>query len=343
MHFILQAAFALVVIYLPAVFTGGPARPPDLQRGVNFLVAQYNPNVGLLRESVPEAGTTPTHTVCSSGISPASGLSYYHKHYLTNDNALAAYALETLGVKPDLAANLWTSLRRYGYDYNDFIEVAWGRSISWPPYHHADTIVKQVGPDYVIQETHAVTGTTSGPDPYLCYFYDWSAYANLAFMAALNEYNQGYRESALRLYAIEMSKFDGIGWRDKAYSDRGGVYETIGPAWALYVGAIIGAPLDDRLATILRQMQHPIYGGFYTHYRAADAPEAYPNVETTSLALLGLDAYRRRVSLDQAIRFLEHEYNPVVGLLRESPAIFPHRHWLATENRLASSAIKEPQ
>jgi hypothetical protein len=325
-------------IYLPIAGTG--PLPPDLQRGVDFLVSQYNPAVGLLRESVPEAGTTPTLTVCITGTSASSGLPYDHKHYLANDNVLAAYALETVGAELSLASTLRASLRSYGYDHNDFIEVAWGQTIPWPPYHHEDRIVRQVGPDYIIQETHAVTGTTSGPDPYLCYFYDWSAYANLAFMAALNEHNQEYRESALRLYAIEMSKFDGIGWRDKAYWDRGGIYETIGPAWALYVGATIGAPLDDRLAAIVRRMQHPTYGGFYTHYRAPDVPEAYPNVETTSLALLGLDAYRRRVAVDRAVRYLQDQYNPAVGLIRESPVVAPHSYWLATDNRLVIYALQ---
>ncbi len=328
------------VIYLPLVAAHRSTLPPDLQRGVDFLVGQYNPAVGLLRESVPEAGLTPTQTRCITGTSESSGLPYYHKHYLTNDNALAAYALETVGAELSLAAGLRAGLQAYGYDHNGFIEVAWGQTIPWPPYHHEDKIAAQIGLDYVLRETHEVTETASGPDPYLCYFYDWSAYANLAFMAALNEYNQGHHESALRLYTIEMNKFDGVGWRDKAYWDRGGVYETIGPAWALYVGATIGAAVDDRLVTILRKMQDAASGGFHTHYRAVDMPEAYPNVETTSLAILGLDAYRRRMAADQAIGYLQREYNPVVGLVRESPVVQPHRYWLATDNRLAFYALQ---
>lgn len=326
--------------YLPLVASQRSALPTNLQRGVDFLVSQYNPAVGLLRESVLEAGVTPTQTLCITGTSASSGLPYYHKHYLTNDNALAVYALETVGAELSLASALRVSLQNYGYSHNNFIEVAWGQTIPWPPYHHRDKIVKQIGSDYVIYETHEAIETISGSDPYLCYFYDWSAYANLTFMAALNEYNQGYRESALRLYAIGMNKFDGIGWRDKAYWDRGGVYETIGPAWALYVGAVIGAPLDERLMTVVSQMQHPTYGGFNTHYRAGGVPAAYPNIETTSLAILGLDSYRRRIAVNQAIQYLQREYNPVAGLLRESPVVQPHRYWLVTDNWLAVYALQ---
>ncbi len=323
--------------YFPIVQVGGLICSPEIQRGIAFLVRQYNPNVELLRESVPEAGTTPRQTRCDGSESPTSGLPYANKHYLTNDNALAAYTLETLGAYVELADRLRASLSRYNYNQNDFIEVAWGETITWPPYHAADRIVEQVGPDYVIQEDHLSLTT----DPYMCYFYDWSAYANLAFMAALNEYNQGHRESALRLHAIEMGKFDDRGWRDKAYWDRGGVYETIGPAWGLYVGALIGAPMDElqKLRDVLLSVQDEASGGFRTHYDL-HGQRAYPNVETTSLALLALDAYRRRVALEEAIRYLQGEFNPTVGLLRESPVVWPHRYWLATDNRLAVYALQ---
>ena len=120
---------------------------------------------------------------------------------MTNDNALAAYTLKTLGVESELAAILRASLKRYGYSQNSFIETVWDVPVPWPPYHHADKLVTQIGQDRVFQEVHDGQG----------YFYDWSAFSNLAFMAAINEYNLGYRESARRLYEIQMIRFAGLG------------------------------------------------------------------------------------------------------------------------------------
>ncbi len=210
--------------------------------------------------------------------------------------------------------------------------------VTWPPYHHTDQLVTQIGQDRILQEVHAGPG----------YFYDWSAFANLAFMAALNEYNRGYQESADRLYDIEMQSFDGQGWPDLAYDRRGGIYETLGPAWSIYTAAKIGMPLNEQVLALLLEQQDPQFGGFHTHYRAGSPREADPNIETTSLALLALDAWQRRsrTSADQssaiqrAVTFLEGQYNPQVGLLRESPVVAPHRYWLATDNRLALYALQ---
>lgn len=230
------------------------------ERAVAFLMAQYDPAVGLLRES-PEIGR--------------------HNFYLTNDNALAAHVLDLLGEK-DMAATLRASLKAYGQESNGFIEAAWGQPIAWPPNHHEDVILRQVGEDRVLQETH------DGPG----YFYDWSAYSNLAFMATVNEENQGYHESASRLFEIQMGKFDGLGWQDKAYWDRGGIYEPLRLAWGLYAGAMIGKPVPPTLVQSLLLRQGPS-GGSHTHYSSYEDRLADPNVETTCLALLALHAYAR--------------------------------------------------
>jgi hypothetical protein len=270
-----------VLAQVPAIFVGGlylltnalpapapaSAREPDRaairlsqERAIAFLKAQYDLAVGLLRES------------------PAIG---EHNFYLTNDNALAAYVLDLAGEK-ELAATLRASLKMYGWETNGFVEAAWGVPITWPPNHHLDVVVRQVGEDRVLQETH------DGPG----YFYDWSAYSNLAFMAVVNEENRGYHESAGRLFEMQMGKFDGIGWQDKAYWDRNEVYETLGLAWGLYAGALTGRPAPPALLQSILSRQGPS-GGFHTHFSASEDRLADPNVETTCLALLALHAYMR--------------------------------------------------
>jgi hypothetical protein len=266
-----------VLAQIPATLVGGlyavtnalpaPASQPDRaairlsqERAIAFLKAQYDPALGLLQES------------------PVIG---QHNFYLTNDNALAAHVLDLLGEK-DLAATLRASLKEYGRESNGFVEAAWGVPIAWPPNHHLDVVISQVGEDQVLQETH------DGPG----YFYDWSAYSNLAFMAVVNEENRGFHEAAGRLFDIQMARFDGNGWRDKAYWDRNGDYETLGLAWGLYAGAKLGKQVPPALVQSLLLRQGPS-GGFHTHYSATEARKADPNVEATCLALLALHAYLR--------------------------------------------------
>lgn len=250
-----------------------PGLVQPIAAGLHFLADQYNPAYGLLQES------------------PAIG---QHRYYLTNDNALAVYAF-TLAGNDEMAEQLRSSLARYGIESNGFVEVAWGGVIVWPPRHHRDIAVAQLtagecdfldtdetGPlaDCVLQETHTDD---------LGHFYDWSSYANLACMGAVNEYNMGHRETARRLYELKLADFDGKGFADAVFwEDRPGVYETLGLAWCLYAGALVGAPLDSGLLDALLIQQDPITGGFHTHYQA-DAPRlADPNVETTGVALLAL-------------------------------------------------------
>lgn len=251
--------------------TAVPGLDAPIADGLRFLKGQYNPAYGLLQES-PDIGR--------------------YRYYLTNDNALAAHVFALYGEK-EMADILRASLARYGYDRNGFVEVAWGEEIVWPPRHHSDESVEQKGPgecdfldkeeagplaDCVMQETHTDA---------IGHFYDWSSYANLAYMGVVNEYNASRLETARRLYEVKLADFDGQGFADAVFwEDRPDVYETLGLAWCLYAGALLGVPVHEGVLAALLAQQNPETGGFHTHYRR-DAPQlADPNVETTSLALL---------------------------------------------------------
>lgn len=242
-----------------------------IQRGIEFLKRQYNPSIGLLQES-PRIGR--------------------HNYYL-NDSALAAYVLEVLG-EEELAAALRATLERYGYEGNDFFELAWGEPITWPPYHHKDE--KMFDDEDISREGEGQILLQRHP-PSEGFFFDWMTYSNLAFMEAMNAHVKGDYRLAWAIYRTKAAEFDGNGWPDQPYIKRGGVYETLGVAWALYSGVIIDYPEIDRLGPklirILLEEQGEL-GGFHTHYRA-DAPRlADPNIETTSVALPGLHAWLER-------------------------------------------------
>lgn len=230
---------------------------PSIQRGLAFLQARYNPTLGLLAESPV--------------VAP-------HKYWLTNDNALAAYALSQLG-NSDQAATITKSLQRYGHVSNGLIEVVWGVPVSWPPRVARPVLISQTGLDEIWQEFHDGDGR----------FDDWSEYANLAFLAALNENALGHSEQAQAIFAQAMQKFDGSGFRDKAYTDH---YETYKLALALYVSSTIHAPTpaSPQLLNLLLSMQSSD-GGFTSLYRDRQTPLGDANTETTAFALLALSVY----------------------------------------------------
>jgi hypothetical protein len=255
---------ANTVLILLALFTAGcrnrpvPTACPFIPRGLAFLDARFNPNLGLLNEAPQVAPNT---------------------YWLTNDNALAAYTLSQLGQK-EQAATIQAVLQRYGYTTNNLIEIVWGATVPFPPHVARSEMIDQVGEAEIWQEFHDSGGT----------FDDWAEYANLGFLGALNEFNQGHKDSARAIFSTTLAQFDGTGFRDKAFDPAAGRYETYKLALALYTGAKIGAPVPN--GSLLRQgllAMQAASGGFYTHYRDWNTPEGDKNTETTALALLALN------------------------------------------------------
>ena len=234
-----------------------PPPCPAIQRGLAFLTARYNPALGLLNEAPQAAPNT---------------------YWLTNDNALAAYALSQLG-KTDLAAYVQSTLQGYKYTSNNLIEVVWGASVSFPPYVARPEVIDKIGDAEIKQEFHDSGGR----------FEDWAEYANLGFLGALNEFNQKHTAEARTIFASTLAQFDGAGFRDKAFN---GQYETYKLALGLYTGVKIGAPLPNgsQMLEALLAMQ-AANGGFSTHYTDLKTPQGDQNTETTALALLALKAY----------------------------------------------------
>lgn len=325
--------------------------------GIGFLHGQYHPAQGLLQES-PRLGQ--------------------RRYYVANDNLLAWRALQRLDALAGTPA-LTKTLEIYQTQGNGFVEVAWGEVVPWPPPHHRDVVMAApapgrcdllgdgLGEDDGNPITQTITQTQGGLPLVACvltethpttggYFYDWSAFSNLACMAAVNEWNGGYRESATRLLQMQMTRFDGSGWQDEAYQRRVGsgaapdktlgVYETLGLAWCLYAAALTQTPVDARLLFSLLAQQNPENGGFHTHFQYAFPAQADANVETTSVTLLALDALAKQAvplrlepAQQAAVAYLLAQYNDRLGLLRESPVTAPERHWLATDNQLAAWAL----
>jgi hypothetical protein len=237
----------------PVPQTQFSTKPPcsSIQRGIDFLAARFNSNLGLLNESPV--------------VAP-------NKYWLTNDNALAAFALSKLG-RSELAATLKSSLQHYGYETNGLIEVIWGTQVFFPP-HAAEQVMISIQNGEEIWQEFRMGGK----------FEDWHEYADLGFLGALNEFRAGRISESHAIFSKALEKFKDQGFQDQAFK---GLYETYKLALALYVGDTIQAPIPIKkmLQQILLAMQAE-NGGFYTHYRDIQHPEGDTNTETTAYALL---------------------------------------------------------
>lgn len=255
---------------------------------VDYLHSQYNPEIGLLRESVQTA--------------------QYH-YWLTTDNQLAIYALRAAGetILPD---HLAASIEAYGGARHGVIESLIGEKIeTWPPYTETQTIVALGNVGELCPKPETVSA------PVICretrldgkqYWKDWEQYSDWLLYAALRAHQQGDVTTADDLYQQALTtQFDGVGFADLAARKDGKEdgeivhYATYKLALAIYVGVQLGKPPREDLLSALLQKQAPS-GGFYTLYKPGGTIVGDTNTETTSYALLAL------LALDRYAMYLPH-------------------------------------
>jgi hypothetical protein len=247
-----------------------------------------------------------------------------NSYWLFNDNALAAHALDRVG-RPDLAQVLWTTIQQWpgwGKLTNGQQEVLWGVPGAWPlgniryrVFQEGEVLSTEHWQIVPIDEwcagdnqTPAVCVDLGGNprpqdgDSYVT-FDDWAEYANLALYGALHKRLLGHYDEARRIFLETMTKFNGVGFVDKATSRENEddpaalLFETYKVALALHVGLLLGRLAPDRaesMAEILlaKQAQKAEQaGGFHTHYLADGAVRGDVNTETTSLCVIGLHTY----------------------------------------------------
>ncbi len=118
-------------------------------------------------------------------------------------------------------------------------------------------------------------------------------YADIAFLTSICLYRQGDTAGAIASYDNGPARFDGFGLNDSVFANPGpdqGQYQTFKLALYVYASALLHQPVDPSAVSILLSMQAP-GGGFYTGYDSSLSNEGTStNTETTSLAILALDA-----------------------------------------------------
>jgi hypothetical protein len=225
-------------------------------KGRQFLVGLYDPGIGLL----PEYQSAKVY-------------------WLFHDNYLAAKALKNS--HSDLAQRIEKAIHSFGVTESGKIEIVFDEAKQPLPFRHPELIeVKRYGEKIV--KTEVLTDQE---------FRGWEDYADLLLLASMS-LSKSDVAAAKQRFNQTLAMWDGTGLKDRVTAKTGkyAVYKLALAViaahrlneWPSTMNAIV-----DRL---LRQQAE--CGGWITDYAADGKPVGLANVETTSLAVLALDAIK---------------------------------------------------
>jgi hypothetical protein len=196
-------------------------------------------------------------------------------YWLFHDNYLASKVLAR--ANPALADKITAAIRGFGIDHSGKIETLFGEAKHPLPFRQYDLIeVRTIGEKVV--KTEVVKETV---------LKDWREYADLLFLAAIAESD---KERARQCLDDGLKLWDGTGFKDRAVGKQR-QYAT----YKLALSLIAVARLDVKVglqAAILEQLLalQGKDGGWITDFDERRKPVGLANVETTCLAILGLEA-----------------------------------------------------
>ena len=196
-------------------------------------------------------------------------------YWLYHDNYLAAAVLQRS--HPEVAARIRAAIARDGVTESGKIEIVLGESKAALPFRRYELVeVRRQGEK--ILKTEVVTAEV---------FADWQSYADLLLLASLAEKDKA---AASGHFALARGMWDGRGFAD-AVVPGAGRYASYKLALALLAARRKGFDFPEAAAvrTALLACQHAD-GGIITDYTADGRRVGFANVETTSLAVLALEA-----------------------------------------------------
>jgi len=164
--------------------TAAQSRAKCIVKLEDFLVNQFDPEIGLVRES-PDASVRPVY-------------------WLVSDNLLAMHALKPH--RPDIADKINATLHKYGRFKDGLHEALFGEVIQIPPYTPQVTLLEN-NTRWAIQ---AEERNSSGKP-----MDDWIDYADILLYAALSYHNKDRDEIALHHFDQVVDMWNGIGLYDK--------------------------------------------------------------------------------------------------------------------------------
>ena len=250
----------------------------QLSRLENFLAAQLDPSVGLVRES-------PDETVNRT-------------YWLLSDNLIAARVLRDN--HPEVAGRINATLHRYGIFTDGLHEALFGGVIQLPLYTPIVKIVTNESYLVKVEMRSNETGKLQN---------DWTQYADLLLYAALSKYNQRHFAEAIYYFSRASDFWNEAGLRDKPTA-LDGFYTTHKLALLMYAADLLNQTLPFR--DILEQriwMFQREDGGIRSHYLGNLTSHREANSETASLVLLAYQNAERMTKIREAqiesVRILE--------------------------------------
>ncbi len=265
--FFLMSVLVIALLVTPVVATNYDVI--DLDKACLFLKHQYVREAGLLRAAyrpwvIPD----------------------YYRIYI-NDNILAARALAVCGYNV-LANEVLTTLAN---NYSAYLrtgrhEVLIGQPIPDIPLDKNNIVLGTIGNLTIVAEMRSNVILAGN-------YVDW------LFLESINSLIKGDRAKAWELFKEGMRAWDGWGFRDDAFNESLGIYDTYKLALAVYAYRALGEPLEYRneigkILEVLSRTQDPESGGVFTGYKVVSEhikvgdDVSDRNVETTSMVILAL-------------------------------------------------------
>jgi hypothetical protein len=243
------------------------------EKGRAFLVGLFDPSLGLLPEY--------------------RGSSVY---WLYHDNYLAAKVFEKSHA--DLAQKIRAAIESNGVRESGKIEIVFGEAKRPLPFRQYQLQeVRQVGGKVI--KTEVVTDTEMS---------GWEEYADLLFLASMAE---GDPAKAREHLQRGLAMWDGEGFNDRVAQKRH-IYATYKLALALIAADRLGDAADPAIVEKLLAQQAED-GGWITDYDPNGRPKGKANVETTSLAILAMEAAAKRLAAKREgavqIQILPHAHD----------------------------------
>jgi hypothetical protein len=201
-------------------------------------------------------------------------------YWLFHDNYLAAKVLESSN--ENLSRKIRETMASYSHQGSGKIEIVFGEAKNPLPFRGHELIeVKKVGTKTI--KTELLKDTVNE---------NWASYADLLALGAMAE-GPVDKDKAVGHLKTAIAMWDGRGLADRV-RERSGLYATFKLALLLLAAAKLDHAFEERGAALKQLLAtQSESGGFITDYDKDGKPIGEANVETTCLAILGIERSRK--------------------------------------------------
>ncbi|MCL0089246.1 zf-HC2 domain-containing protein [Dehalococcoidia bacterium] len=233
----------------------------QIARAVRFLIAHFDPEVGLIHRS---EGAGPM-------IVQHRQYRYNQTFWLYPDNLVASYALEPF--EPEIAQKIRETLHHYDQPPSLLFEVLFGKPIPEDIAKARQVMIDRDHEFLIMAEFH------DSPDPL-----SWKDYGDMLIYQSLNQHLRGDTKRASRYFDQAYSMWDGKGILDAEAKEKNR-YAGHNLALILYAGRVLNITINSQIEATLWGMQNPD-GGIAAYVSFEEDVLGPSCVKATAMALL---------------------------------------------------------